>query len=41
LRAGGFVAFGLGRPLSRNAGQPAKEDFKINGQYVNTPMING
>jgi hypothetical protein len=25
----------------RNAGQPAKEDFKINGQYVNTPVING
>ena len=23
--------------LSGNAGQPAKEDFKINGQYVNTP----
>ena len=22
---------------SGNAGQPAKEDFKINGQYVNTP----
>ena len=27
--------------LSGNAGQPAKEDFKINGQYVNTPAING
>ena len=27
--------------LSGNAGQPAKEDFKINGQYVNTPVING
>ena len=23
--------------LSGNAGQPVKEDFKINGQYVNTP----
>jgi arylsulfatase len=23
--------------ISGNAGQPAKEDFKINGQYVNTP----
>ena len=23
--------------LSGNAGEPAKEDFKINGQYVNTP----
>ena len=23
--------------LSGNAGQPAKEEFKINGQYVNTP----
>lgn len=23
--------------MSGNAGQPAKEDFKINGQYVNTP----
>src|SRR5580704_16401376 len=27
--------------LSGNTGQPAKEDFKINGQYVNTPVING
>jgi hypothetical protein len=27
--------------LSGNAGQPAKEDFKINGQCVNTPVING
>jgi arylsulfatase A-like enzyme len=27
--------------LSGNAGQPAKEEFKINGQYVNTPVING
>jgi arylsulfatase len=27
--------------LSGNAGQPATEDFKINGQYVNTPVING
>jgi arylsulfatase len=27
--------------MSGNAGQPAKEDFKINGQYVNTPVING
>ena len=23
--------------LSGNAGEPAKEDFKINGQYVDTP----
>jgi arylsulfatase len=27
--------------LSGNAGQPAKEEFKINGEYVNTPVING
>ena len=27
--------------LSGNAGQPAKEEFKINGQYVNTPVIDG
>jgi arylsulfatase A-like enzyme len=27
--------------LSGNAGQPAKEEFKINGQYVDTPVING
>lgn len=27
--------------LSGNTGQPAKEDFKINAQYVNTPVING
>jgi len=27
--------------LSGVAGQPAKEDFKINGQYVNTPVIDG
>ena len=27
--------------LSGNTGQPAKEDFKINGQYVNTPVIIG
>lgn len=27
--------------LSGNVGQPAHEDFKINGQYVNTPVING
>jgi arylsulfatase A-like enzyme len=27
--------------MSGNAGQPAKEDFKINGQYVNTPVISG
>jgi arylsulfatase A-like enzyme len=27
--------------LSGNAGQPAKEDFKVNAQYVNTPVING
>ena len=24
-------------PLSGNAGQPAREEFKVNGQYVNTP----
>jgi arylsulfatase A-like enzyme len=27
--------------LSGNAGQPAKEEFKINGQYVDTPVIDG
>jgi arylsulfatase A-like enzyme len=27
--------------LSGNAGQPAKEEFKVNGQYVDTPVING
>ena len=27
--------------MSGKAGQPAKEDFKINGQYVDTPVING
>jgi arylsulfatase len=27
--------------LSGNAGQPAREEFKINGQYVDTPVING
>src|SRR6516225_5319797 len=27
--------------LSGDAGQPAKEDFKINGQYVDTPVVNG
>lgn len=27
--------------LSGDAGQPAKEEFKINGQYVDTPVING
>ncbi|MBD2746637.1 arylsulfatase [Microvirga sp. BT688] len=27
--------------LSGNAGQPAREEFKVNGQYVNTPVING
>jgi arylsulfatase A-like enzyme len=27
--------------LSGNAGQPPHEEFKINGQYVNTPVING
>ncbi|MGV3633376.1 MAG: arylsulfatase [Pseudorhodoplanes sp.] len=27
--------------LSGNAGQPAREEFKINGQYVNTPVIDG
>ncbi|WP_414644876.1 arylsulfatase [Bosea sp. (in: a-proteobacteria)] len=27
--------------LSGNAGQPVREEFKINGQYVDTPIING
>ena len=27
--------------LSGNAGQPPREEFKINGQYVDTPVING
>jgi arylsulfatase len=27
--------------LSGNAGETAKEEFKINGQYVDTPVING
>src|SRR6516164_10085637 len=27
--------------LSGNAGEKATEDYKINGQYVNTPVING
>ena len=27
--------------LSGVAGQPVKEDFKINGQYVDTPVIDG
>ena len=27
--------------LSGNAGEKPREDFKINGQYVNTPVING
>jgi arylsulfatase A-like enzyme len=27
--------------MSGNAGQPAREEFKVNGQYVNTPVING
>ena len=27
--------------MSGNAGQPAHEDFKINGQYVDTPVIDG
>ena len=27
--------------LSGNAGEPATEDFKINGQYVDTPVIDG
>ncbi|KRE11836.1 arylsulfatase [Bosea sp. Root483D1] len=27
--------------LSGNAGQPAREEFKVNGQYVDTPVING
>jgi arylsulfatase A-like enzyme len=26
--------------LSGDAGQPAKEEFKINGQYVDTPIVN-
>jgi arylsulfatase len=27
--------------LSGNAGQEAKEEFKINGEYVDTPVVNG
>src|SRR4029079_18905995 len=27
--------------LSGNAGQTAVEEFKINGQYVNTPVVDG
>jgi arylsulfatase A-like enzyme len=27
--------------LSGDGGQPAKEDFKVNGEYVNTPVIDG
>lgn len=27
--------------LSGKAGEPAVEDFKVNGQYVNTPVIDG
>jgi arylsulfatase A-like enzyme len=27
--------------LSGNAGEPAVEDFKINGQYVDTPVVDG
>lgn len=27
--------------LSGNAGEIAKEDFKINGQYVDTPLVDG
>jgi arylsulfatase len=27
--------------LSGNAGEPPREEFKINGQYVNTPVIDG
>lgn len=27
--------------LSGNAGQPVREEFKVNGQYVNTPVIDG
>jgi arylsulfatase A-like enzyme len=27
--------------MSGNAGQPARDEFKINGQYVDTPVING
>ena len=27
--------------MSGDAGQPAREDFKINGQYVDTPVIDG
>lgn len=27
--------------LSGNAGEPAREDFKVNGEYVDTPVIDG
>lgn len=27
--------------LTGNAGQPVVEDFSVNGEYVNTPVING
>ena len=27
--------------LTGNAGEPAREEFKINGQYVDTPVIDG
>ena len=27
--------------LSGKAGEPRNEDFKINGQYVDTPVIDG
>ena len=27
--------------LSGNAGEPATEDFKVNGEYVDTPVIDG
>jgi len=27
--------------LTGNAGQPVREEFKINGQYVDTPIVNG
>jgi arylsulfatase A-like enzyme len=26
--------------MSGNAGQPANEDFKVNGQYIDTPIVN-
>ena len=27
--------------MSGNAGETAHEDFKVNGEYVDTPVING